>query len=89
MTGRPIRVLVVDDSATMRELLVNILQSDSSTRVVGEASNGAEAVQKAVTLAPDLITMDVVMPVLDGLEATKEIMIVAPTPILFVSASGN
>ena len=89
MTGKPIRVLVVDDSATVRDLLVGILSSDPAIRVVGEASNGAEAVEKAATLAPDLITMDVMMPVMDGLEATKEIMIATPTPILIVSASGN
>jgi two-component system, chemotaxis family, protein-glutamate methylesterase/glutaminase len=89
MTRTQIRVLVVDDSATVRRLLVDILESDPAIRVVGEAANGVEAVEKAVSLAPDLITMDVVMPVMDGLEATKEIMIAAPTPILIVSASGN
>jgi two-component system chemotaxis response regulator CheB len=86
---RPIRVLVVDDSATARTLLTAILRSDPELRVVGEASNGADAVEQAVRLAPDLITMDVQMPVMDGLEATKEIMTAAPTPILIVSAVGN
>lgn len=84
-----IRVLVVDDSATVRKLLVEILESDPEITVVGEASNGAEAVEKAVKLGPDVITMDVNMPVMDGLDATKEIMIAAPTPIVIVSASGN
>ncbi|MGH7717667.1 MAG: chemotaxis-specific protein-glutamate methyltransferase CheB [Gemmatimonadaceae bacterium] len=91
MTGTlaPIRVLVVDDSTTVRKLLVTILEGDPEITVIGEAANGAEAVEKAAELRPDLITMDVVMPVMDGLEATKEIMISTPTPILIVSATGN
>ncbi|MDQ6829276.1 MAG: chemotaxis-specific protein-glutamate methyltransferase CheB [Gemmatimonadota bacterium] len=85
---RAIRILVVDDSATARQLLIAILNSDPALQVVGEASNGVEAVDQATRLAPDLITMDVQMPLMDGIEATKEIMIVAPTPILVVSAAG-
>ncbi len=81
-----IRVLVVDDSPTARSLLRAILDSDPDIRVVGEATNGEEAIAMAKQLHPDLITMDVNMPVLDGLAATKEIMISAPTPILVVSA---
>ncbi|MEP6689543.1 MAG: chemotaxis-specific protein-glutamate methyltransferase CheB [Gemmatimonadaceae bacterium] len=86
---RQIRVLVVDDSATSRQLLCAILRGDPGIAVIGEASNGAEAVEKALKLGPDLITMDVQMPVMNGIEATKEIMIVAPTPIIIVSAAGN
>lgn len=85
----PIRVLIVDDSPTVRALLREILESDAGIRVVGEAADGVEAVREAVRLTPDLITMDVVMPGMDGLEATKEIMIAAPTPILIVSSTGN
>ncbi|HJU91228.1 MAG TPA: chemotaxis-specific protein-glutamate methyltransferase CheB [Gemmatimonadaceae bacterium] len=85
----PIRVLVVDDSPTIRTLLRAMLEEDSGIKVVGEAADGADAVRQAVKLMPDLITMDVVMPLMDGLEATKEIMISAPTPILIVAAVEN
>src|SRR5574342_443947 len=82
-----IRVLVAEDSVTLRDLLVHILTSDPQIQVVGEAKNGFEAVELAVRLKPDLVTMDVHMPELDGLEATKEIMVRAPTPIIVVSSS--
>lgn len=81
-----IRVLIADDSATVRELLTAILESESRVKVVGQAKDGREAVAMALELRPDLITMDVTMPALDGLEATKEIMVQAPTPILIVSS---
>lgn len=84
-----IRVLVAEDSVTVRELLVEILTGDPEIQVVGEAKNGLEAVELAVRLKPDLITMDVHMPELDGLDATKEIMVRAPTPIVVVSSSHN
>jgi two-component system chemotaxis response regulator CheB len=86
---RAVRVLVAEDSPTAREMLVHILESDPALRVVGQARNGAEAVELARELRPDLITMDIHMPVMDGFEATKEIMIQAPTPILIVSGSAN
>lgn len=82
-----IRVLVADDSPTARALVVSILNSDQEIRVIGEATNGLEAVEMTTRLRPDLVTMDVHMPHLDGFQATKEIMIQAPTPILIVSAS--
>jgi two-component system chemotaxis response regulator CheB len=82
-----IRIVVAEDSLTVRELLVEILESDPELRVVGQAKNGAEAVELASRLKPDLITMDVHMPVMDGLAATKEIMVQVPTPILMVSSS--
>ncbi len=81
-----IRVLIVDDSATARTLLRGVLESEREIEIVGEASNGEEAVEKAMRLHPDLITMDVNMPVMDGLEAAKTIMAKLPTPILVVSA---
>lgn len=84
-----IRVLVVEDSATVRALLVQILNDDPEIRVVGEARDGHEAVLLTESLRPDLITMDVQMPRLDGLEATREIMIRAPTPIVLVTSSGR
>ncbi|HEU4629131.1 MAG TPA: chemotaxis-specific protein-glutamate methyltransferase CheB [Gemmatimonadaceae bacterium] len=86
---RPIRVLVVEDSPTVRQLLVAMLGSDPQIDVVGEADNGLDAVRAAVRLAPDLITMDVNMPGLDGLAATKEIMAEAPTAIIIVSSTAN
>jgi two-component system chemotaxis response regulator CheB len=81
------RVLVAEDSATARALLVQILRSDPEIQVVGEAHDGVEAVVLTQRLHPDLVTMDVHMPRMDGLEATKEIMITAPTPILIVTGS--
>lgn len=81
-----IRVLVVDDSATMRTALKCALQSDPNIEVIGEAANGVEAVQQAKTLHPDVITMDVNMPHLDGFRATEEIMADCPSRILIVCA---
>ena len=82
-----IRVVVAEDSRAQRELLVSVLESDPAIRVVGEASNGAEAVELAVQLRPDLVTMDIHMPVMDGYEATREIMRQVPIPIIIVSSS--
>ena len=86
-----IRVLVAEDSPTARALLVSMLSSDAGITVIGEARNGTEAVALADTLRPDLITMDVQMPEIDGLEATVRIMTRAPVPIIVVSslASGS
>lgn len=82
-----IRVVIAEDSPTVRTLLTEILESDLEIRVVGQAANGAEAVDLVARLRPDLITMDIQMPVLDGFEATKQIMARTPTPILVVSSS--
>lgn len=84
-----IRLLVVDDSPTVRELLVAILDAEPDFQVVGQARDGLEAIAMAVRLRPDLITMDVRMPGCDGLEATKEIMARAPVPILIVSSGAS
>jgi two-component system chemotaxis response regulator CheB len=82
-----IRVMVVEDSPTARALMVEILQSDPEINVVGEATDGGEAVEMSGKLRPDLITMDIHMPVMDGFTATKHIMARSPTPIIIVSSS--
>ncbi len=82
-----IRVLVVDDSATSRQLLRHILSADHELQVVGEAKDGAEAVKQTKSLRPHVVLMDIHMPVLDGLQATREIMFDVPTPIVLISAS--
>ncbi len=83
----PIRILVVEDSPVARELLVSIFQSAPGLQVVGTARNGAEAVRLAKRLQPDVITMDAHMPEMDGFEATRQIMIETPRPIVMISAS--
>lgn len=82
-----VRVLVVDDSSLVREVLARMLESDPEVRVVGFAADGREAVAQAARLRPDLITMDISMPRLGGLEATEEIMAYHPTPILIVTSA--
>lgn len=82
-----IRVLVAEDTATTRQLLVDLLRSEPDVEVVGEARNGAEAVELTRTLHPSVITMDVRMAPLDGFEATRRIMQDVPTPIVIVSGS--
>ncbi|MBN1966678.1 MAG: chemotaxis-specific protein-glutamate methyltransferase CheB [Anaerolineae bacterium] len=82
-----IGVLVVDDSPTFRQLLCRVIEADPQLHVVGEAANGQQAVQLTHDLRPDVILMDVVMPGMDGLAATREIMNQTPTPIVIVSAS--
>ena len=84
-----IRVLVVDDSATVRMHLVNILSGDPEIEVAGEAEDGKSAIEQCQRLRPDVITMDMMLPVMTGLAATEYIMAYRPTPILIVSASVN
>ena len=80
------KVLVVDDSSFYRRRLRAILEEDRLLQVVGEAKNGKEAVELAKSLSPDVITMDVDMPVMDGIEAVRIIMKTCPTPILMFSS---
>ncbi|MDD5763131.1 MAG: chemotaxis-specific protein-glutamate methyltransferase CheB [bacterium] len=82
-----IKVLVAEDSYSARELLIHILRSDPEIEVVGCARDGAEAVESARTLKPCVVTMDINMPVMDGLEATRRIMESSPVPVVIVSAS--
>jgi two-component system chemotaxis response regulator CheB len=82
-----IRVLIAEDSPTAREILVAVLSADPEIEVVGTARDGREVVEMTRTLKPDLVTMDIHMPELDGFEATKRIMIETPTPIIIITAS--
>ncbi len=87
MAGSKTRVLIVDDSLVATEMLRQILASDPGIEVVGVATNGTDAVAAVTELRPDLVTMDIHMPGMDGLEATEQIMAYTPTPILVVSSS--
>lgn len=82
----PIRVLVVDDSAFMRKTLSAMLERDPRLRVVGTARNGMEAIEKAAALKPDVVTMDIEMPGMNGLEALGRIMATARLPVVMVSS---
>lgn len=81
-----IKVLVVDDSSFFRKRLKEIIDADPALEVVGEAKDGKEGVALAAQLKPNVITMDVEMPVMDGITAVKEIMAKSPTPILMFSS---
>ncbi|KZN77245.1 hypothetical protein N477_12730 [Pseudoalteromonas luteoviolacea H33-S] len=81
-----VKVLVVDDSSFFRRRVSEILEKDAGIEVIDFAVNGQEAVEKASKLRPDVITMDVEMPVLDGISAVKKIMQSNPTPILMFSS---
>ncbi|MCK4359954.1 MAG: chemotaxis response regulator protein-glutamate methylesterase [Candidatus Cloacimonetes bacterium] len=82
-----IRVLVVEDSPVVQEFLVHILSSDPDIWVIGTANNGEEALEAVKRKKPDIITMDINMPKMNGLEATRKIMESLPTPIVIVSGS--
>ena len=81
-----IRVLVVDDSSFFRRRVSEILNQDPNIEVIATANNGKEAVEKAAELRPSVITMDIEMPVLDGISAVKQIMQRSPVPILMFSS---
>ncbi|MBA6264376.1 MAG: chemotaxis response regulator protein-glutamate methylesterase [Colwellia sp.] len=82
----PYKVLVVDDSSFFRRRVTDILNKDPNLTVIDVAVNGIDAVEKAVSLRPDVITMDIEMPLLNGIEAVKQIMAKAPTSILMFSS---
>lgn len=84
-----IRVLVVEDSPVVQEFLLHIFGSDPGISVIGVARNGREAVEAASEKRPDVITMDINMPEMDGLEATRKIMETNPVPIVIVSGNWN
>ena len=82
---RPVRVLVVDDSATMRGLITAALERDPGIEVVGQAGDPLEARQAIKALNPDVITLDVEMPNMNGLEFLEKIMRLRPMPVIMVS----
>jgi two-component system chemotaxis response regulator CheB len=86
-TGRPIRVLVVEDSARLRTRIVDTLSADPEIVVVAQAADGRSAIDLCQELRPDVVTMDVMLPVVTGLVATEQLMQRCPTPILIISAA--
>ena len=82
-----IRILVTDDHIVVRKGLVAMLETDPDMQIIGEASNGAEAVKMAQELLPDVVLMDLVMPVMDGIEATRQIKQTVPSVNILVLTS--
>ncbi len=87
--GKKIRILIVDDSMIICKVLTEIFEKDDEIEVVGTAENGELALEKIKTLKPDLITLDVNMPVMSGSTALKHIMINSPCPVVIISNPGN
>src|SRR5215216_2484357 len=83
------RVLVVDDSAFMRRLITEMVESHSDFLVVGTASDGSDALGKIRALRPDIVTLDIEMPGIDGLTALASIMSEMPRPVVMLSAAGS
>ena len=80
-----IKVLIVDDSALVRKIITDALESDPMIEVVGTANNGKTAVFKNQTLNPDVVTMDIEMPIMNGLDALREIIATNPKPVIMMS----
>ncbi|MED2302893.1 response regulator [Bacillus thuringiensis] len=84
------KILVVDDAMFMRTMIKNLLKSNAEFEVIGEAENGIEAIQKYKELQPDIVTLDITMPEMDGLEALKEIIkIDSSAKVVICSAMGQ
>jgi len=81
-----VKVLVVDDAAFMRKAVTNILEKDAGIRVVGTAKNGLDCLKKIMELRPDVITLDMDMPVMDGLTSIRHLMIKSPVPVVVLSS---
>ena len=84
-----VKVLVVDDSAVMRRIITDIVQSEGDMIVAGTAKNGLEAIAKCKEIHPDVVTMDIEMPVMDGLTSLQYIMRECPCPVVMLSAVGK
>jgi len=80
-----IKVLVVDDSRVLTKIVSRILEMDPSIQVVGTAANGREAIERVESLKPDVVTLDIEMPVMDGIEALRHIMATNPLPVIMLS----
>src|SRR6202049_3705602 len=89
IANKKFRVLILDDSACMRKVLETIFNADDQLQVIGHAKDGREAVALAESLKPDVITMDINMPHVDGLQATAQIMTTNPRPIVIVSSESR
>jgi two-component system chemotaxis response regulator CheB len=89
ITMARIRVLVVEDSSTVRQRLVEVLSADPDLEVVGEAEDGKRGIELCTALRPDVVTLDMMLPLLTGVAVTEYIMAYCPTPILIVSSSTN
>src|SRR5688572_5304363 len=87
MELRMITVLIVEDSPVVRDFLQHVLSADPEIQVIGTASDGEAALEAVQRRRPDVITMDIYMPKMDGLAATRKIMETHPTPIVVVSSS--
>ena len=83
--SKPVRVVLADDSPTIRHYLTTIMREMNTIEVVGEARNGREVIELVHQLQPDVVSMDINMPQMDGLEATRHIMAEIPTPVVVVS----
>lgn len=86
-SGKKIRVLIIDDSAFMRRIISDMLKSDSNIEVAATARNGREGLEKAIALQPDIITLDVEMPIMNGLETLIELMKLKPVPKIIMLSS--
>ena len=84
-----IRVLVVEDSLTVRKHIVEVLAADPDLEVIGEAEDGQRAIELIRTLRPDVVTLDMMLPIMSGVAVTEHVMAFCPTPILVVSSSTN
>ena len=84
--ANPIRVLIADDSAFMRSALSRMVSSDPALQVIGTAVDGVDALEKTIALNPDVVTLDIQMPRIDGLEALRRIMAQSPRPVVIVSS---
>lgn len=87
--SNPIRVLVVDDSLVMRQIITDLLERDHNIKVIGSAKNGKDALVKVQELDPDVVTMDIEMPVMDGITSLQHIMQDSPRPVVMLSAVGK